>query len=81
MLGVLFGLAGAFAFTRLLSGVLVRVSPADPGIFVLVSLLLIAAAFLRLLHSCTAGRSYRSLARASSRLTLLCQSGAYSDVY
>jgi predicted permease len=43
--GVLFGLAGAYAFARLLGSVLVRISSTDPVTFATVSLLLLAAAF------------------------------------
>jgi predicted permease len=43
--GVVLGLAGAYGLTRLLSGVLVRVSPNDPATFIFISFLLFAAAF------------------------------------
>jgi putative ABC transport system permease protein len=40
--GLVLGLAGALALTRLLSGLLFGITPSDPITFVLVSLLLLA---------------------------------------
>jgi putative ABC transport system permease protein len=46
LVGLAFGLAGAFALTRVISGLLFGVSAADPLTFVLVSLLLTCVALL-----------------------------------
>jgi putative ABC transport system permease protein len=46
LVGVVFGVAGAFALTRLLRSLLFEVGPEDPLTFVLVSLLLAAVAFI-----------------------------------
>jgi putative ABC transport system permease protein len=46
LVGVVFGVAGAFALTRLLRSLLFEVGPDDPLTFVLVSLLLAAVAFI-----------------------------------
>ena len=45
MTGILLGLGGAYAFSRVLTAVLVRVNPSDPQTFAIISLLLIGAAF------------------------------------
>jgi putative ABC transport system permease protein len=44
LMGIAVGLAGSFAITRAISGMLYRVSPTDPLTFVLISLLLTGAA-------------------------------------
>jgi putative ABC transport system permease protein len=44
LLGVLIGLAGALALTRLLASMLFEVKPRDPATFVAVTLLVIVAA-------------------------------------
>jgi predicted permease len=46
LIGIASGLAGAFALSRLLRSMLVGVKPGDPGIFIGVSLLLLAVALL-----------------------------------
>jgi putative ABC transport system permease protein len=46
LLGVAIGLGGAFALTRLISGLLFGVSPTDSGTFAVVSLLLAGVALL-----------------------------------
>jgi len=46
LLGVAIGLGGAFALTRLLTGMLFSVSPTDTGTFVMVSFLLMLVALL-----------------------------------
>jgi ABC-type antimicrobial peptide transport system permease subunit len=46
LLGVLIGLGGAFALTRLLTGMLFGVSPTDAETFVMVSALLTTVAIL-----------------------------------
>ncbi len=46
LLGVGIGLAGAFALTRLISGLLFGVSPTDPVTFLAVSLMPTSAALL-----------------------------------
>lgn len=45
-IGLAIGLAGAFALTRLMSGMLYDVKPTDPGIFLLVAGALMAVAFV-----------------------------------
>jgi putative ABC transport system permease protein len=45
-IGVLLGVGGAFALTRLMRGLLFNISATDPVTFVLISLLLVLAAFL-----------------------------------
>jgi putative ABC transport system permease protein len=50
--GIAIGLAGAFALTRLMSGLLYGVSATDPGIFVLLTLLLSVTALLACLFPC-----------------------------
>lgn len=44
--GLLLGVGGAFALTRLLRGLLFNISATDPGTFILISLLLALVAFL-----------------------------------
>jgi putative ABC transport system permease protein len=46
IIGVVFGVAGAFALTRLMRSLLFEVGPGDPQTFVLVSLLLAAVGFI-----------------------------------
>ncbi len=46
IVGVVFGVAGAFALTRLMRSLLFEVGPGDPLTFVLVSLLLVAVGFI-----------------------------------
>jgi putative ABC transport system permease protein len=46
LLGVIFGLAGSFVLTRLMSSLLFGVQPADPLTFVAVSMLLTGVALL-----------------------------------
>ena len=46
ILGIAFGLAGAFALTRVMRTLLFEVEPSDPLSFVTVSLLLLAVALL-----------------------------------
>jgi putative ABC transport system permease protein len=46
VIGILIGLAGAFAFTRVLSSFLFQVSSKDPFIFIAISLTLALVALL-----------------------------------
>jgi ABC-type antimicrobial peptide transport system permease subunit len=46
MLGVILGLAGAFAATRVLTSLLFEVKPRDPAIFIGLSILFLAVALL-----------------------------------
>ena len=46
IIGIAFGLGGAFALTRVMRALLFEVEPGDPLTFVTVSLLLLAAALL-----------------------------------
>lgn len=46
IIGVLLGVGGAFALTRLMRGLLFNISATDPATFILISLLLALAAFL-----------------------------------
>jgi ABC-type antimicrobial peptide transport system permease subunit len=46
LIGSLIGLAGAWAMTRLMSGLLFEVSATDPATFAMVTLLLLAIALL-----------------------------------
>ena len=45
-IGLAIGVAGAFALTRLMSGMLYDVKPTDPAVFLLVALALMAVAFI-----------------------------------
>jgi putative ABC transport system permease protein len=45
-IGVVIGVVGAFAVTRLLRGLLFNISATDPATFILISVLLSVAAFL-----------------------------------
>jgi predicted permease len=45
-IGLAIGVAGAFALTRLMSGMLYDVKPTDPGVFLLVAAALMAVAFV-----------------------------------
>jgi predicted permease len=46
VIGLAIGVAGAFALTRLMTGMLFNVKPTDPGVFVLVAGALLAVAFV-----------------------------------
>jgi putative ABC transport system permease protein len=68
-IGILIGLGGAVAATRLLRNLLFGVSPIDPVTFILVPLLLSAVTLLGLLHPRPAGSKGRSDGGAEIRVT------------
>ena len=63
-IGIVIGLAGALALTRVLGTLLYDVSVTDSVTFAVTTAVLAAAALLAALDSCAAGRAHRSGAGA-----------------